>query len=113
MNVQPDLTAYDQPSRVLNVLSFVCPPLGLIVYLALVGKLPRQAMSAGRSATKGAALFVGAFLLMTLITGILEFNSSLNEPVNPTSAALTAAPVDAAPVGVPPPTPAGVPTTNP
>lgn len=51
----PDLTEFDQPSTALNVLSAACPPLGLLIYLSLVGKLPRQAVAAGRSAVHGVA----------------------------------------------------------
>ena len=59
----PDLTEFDQPSTALNVLSAACPPLGLVIYLSLVGKLPRQAVSAGRCASYSAVGVVSLYLL--------------------------------------------------
>lgn len=61
----PDLSAFDRPSRALNILSALAPPLGLIFYLVLVGKLPHQAVSAGTSAIKGVKFY--AFILVILI----------------------------------------------
>jgi hypothetical protein len=78
-NIQPDLTNYDQPSRALNILSFICPPLGLIIYLALVGKLPRQAISAGHSATKG----VGAYVCGAILVGIIALGVVALEAIRP------------------------------
>ena len=60
----PPAQVQDQPSKVLNILSFLCPPVGLIVYLSLVGKLPRQALSAGMSAVKGVVTLLILFLLL-------------------------------------------------
>lgn len=63
----PPAQVKDVPSKVLNILSFVCPPVGLVVYLSLVGKLPRQAMSAGMSAAKGIGTLLAILLLLTVI----------------------------------------------
>lgn len=53
-----DLAAYDGRSIVLNIVSFLLPPLGLVLYLALMlAKLPQKAASAGRSATFGLILW--------------------------------------------------------
>ena len=67
----PSALPHDRPSKVLNTLSFVCPPLGLIVYLSLVGKLPDQGSSAGASAVRGAAAF-GLLILFALIAVIAD-----------------------------------------
>ena len=64
----PQYLPHDIPSKALNILSFLCPPLGLVIYLVLVGKLPRQAASAGRFAIKGVWFIVGIFCLLTLVS---------------------------------------------
>jgi hypothetical protein len=66
LSVQEQLHLQDRPSKILNILCFLCPPLGLIVYLALVGKLPRQALSASLSAAKGIATLLGLLFLIAL-----------------------------------------------
>jgi len=68
--ISPSLDAYDNPSKMLNIISFLCPPLGLIIYLALVSKLPRQATSAGTSATKGVRFYITAVVVLTLLSAI-------------------------------------------
>ena len=68
----PDLSDYDGRSIMLNILSFVVPPLGLILYLLLlmVAKLPRRAASVGRSAIIGAVAYV--LVAITLI-GVVAY----------------------------------------
>ena len=70
-----DLAAYDGRSVVLNIVSFLLPPLGLILYLALmIAKLPQKAVSVGRSATFGLipyAICAFAFLVMTIFESTL------------------------------------------
>ena len=64
----PDLSEYDGRSIMLNILSFVVPPLGLVLYLLLmIAKLPRKAASAGRSATIGVIAYAIALALAGLI----------------------------------------------
>lgn len=62
----------DKPSKALNILSFICPPIGLIIYLSLIGKMPRQALGAGRSATKGAVTYLVLFPVWILGVFALE-----------------------------------------
>ena len=62
----------DQPSKALNILSFICPPVGLIVYLALIGPLPYQALSAAKSATKGAVTYLICLPLWLLGVFVLD-----------------------------------------
>ena len=68
-----DLTAYDGRSIVLNILSFALPPLGLVLYLALmIAKLPMKAVSVGRSATFGLCSYGAVIVLIYVIVGILS-----------------------------------------
>ena len=63
-----DLSDYDGRSIMLNILSFIVPPFGLVLYLLLmIAKLPRKAASAGRSATIGVMAYAGALVLAGLI----------------------------------------------
>ena len=70
-NIPSSAQIQDEPSKVLKILSFVCPPVGLIVYLSLVGKLPRQAVSAGLSAAKGAGTLLALLLLLAVGSFVL------------------------------------------
>ena|SRR5687768_9118705 len=81
----------DRPSKVLNILSFFCPPVGLVVYLSLVGKLPSQALSAGMSAARGlGALLVVLLLYVLLLFGIWLADDVLNLLSTPEPAETTA-----------------------
>ena len=68
LKIEPDFSEYDGRSIMLNILSFVVPPLGLVLYLLLmIAKLPRKAASAGRSATIGVIAYAIALSLAGLI----------------------------------------------
>lgn len=71
---------HDQPSKILNILCFVCPPIALLVYLALVGKLPRQALCAGLWGARGAATGVVLFILGNIGVFIWEGYQSATAP---------------------------------
>jgi TRAP-type mannitol/chloroaromatic compound transport system permease large subunit len=70
--MQSDLAAYDGRSIVLNIVSFLLPPLGLVLYISLMmAKLPQKATSVGRSATFGLVpylLYVVVALVVMLAT---------------------------------------------
>ena len=75
-----DLAAYDGRGIVLNTVSFLLPPLGLVLYLALmIAKLPQKAVSVGRSATFGLIPYaVYAFVcLVVMISTELNFPPAL------------------------------------
>lgn len=54
--------AADEPNQIIDAVSLVCPPLGFIAYVTLLGQLPRQALNAARFALYG--LGVWMFLLI-------------------------------------------------
>lgn len=54
--------AADEPNQIIDAVSLVCPPLGFIAYVTLLGQLPRQALNAARFALYG--LGVWMFLLV-------------------------------------------------
>jgi len=67
-----DLTAYDGRSIMLNIISFIAPPFGLVLYLALmIAKLPRKATSVGRSATAGVIPYIRLAVLGAAIALIV------------------------------------------
>lgn len=69
-NLLRDLSAYDGRSIVLNIVSFLLPPLGLVLYLALmIARLPQKAVSAGRSATFG----LGFYIIGVSIFGVIAY----------------------------------------
>lgn len=73
MPVSPSLESFDRPSKALNILSFLLPPAGLLVYLALVGKLPRQALCAGLWAVRGTVTM--AVLCVLVMVGGLAYEA--------------------------------------
>lgn len=83
----PATTLPDHPSKILNLICFLCPPLGLVVYLSLVGKLPRQAQSAGLWGARG----VGTLLVGFVLYGAGLFVMTALRPATPTTVELDAA----------------------
>lgn len=51
----------DEPNQIIDAVSLVCPPLGFVAYVTLLGQLPRQAMNAARFAMYGLGVWI--FLL--------------------------------------------------
>lgn len=51
----------DEPNQIIDAVSLVCPPLGFIAYVTLLGQLPRQALNAARFAMYGLGVWI--FLL--------------------------------------------------
>ena len=67
-----DLAAYDGRSIMLNIISFIAPPLGLVLYLLLmIARLPRKATSVGRSATAGVITYIMCAVLAAIVTLII------------------------------------------
>jgi putative Mn2+ efflux pump MntP len=64
-----NLNLNDVPSTGLNILSFLIPMVGLILYLMQKDKSPRKANSAGKAALWG----VGVSLALGLISFIISF----------------------------------------
>ena len=59
----------DQPSAGLNILSFLIPLVGLIIYLTERDKSPRKATSAGKAALWG----VGVSVILSMISFFIAF----------------------------------------
>ena len=84
-----DLATYDGRSVVLNIISFLLPPLGLILYLALmIAKLPQKAVSVGRSATFGLGFCIGAIILGYVAAGTFSVIERYQNP-NPAPPTMT------------------------
>src|SRR5688500_4638559 len=67
-----DLAAYDGRSIMLNIMSFIVPPLGLVLYLLLmIAKLPRKATSVGRSATAGVITYIMCAVLAAAVALVI------------------------------------------
>ncbi len=60
----------DQPSAGLNILSFLIPLVGLIIYLTERDRSPRKATSAGKSALWG----VGVTVILSMISFFVVFS---------------------------------------
>ncbi|HVF11302.1 MAG TPA: hypothetical protein VNA16_10885 [Abditibacteriaceae bacterium] len=81
LQMEPDLSAYDGRSIMLNILSFILPPLGLVLYLLLmIARLPQKAASAGRSATIGVIAYGIALLLAGLIGLVIVVRDEMYPP---------------------------------
>lgn len=52
----------DEPNQIVDAVSLVCPPLGFVAYVTLLGQMPRQALSAARFALYGLGVWVFLFL---------------------------------------------------
>ena len=65
---QADLNPNDVPSTGLNIISFLIPIVGLIIYLTEKDKAPKKASSAGKSALWG----VGISILLGVISVIIS-----------------------------------------
>ena len=52
----------DEPNQIIDAVSLVCPPLGFVAYVTLLGQMPRQAVNAARYAMYGVGVWV--FLLL-------------------------------------------------
>lgn len=61
---------HDEPSTGLNVLSFLIPLAGLIIYLMDKDKMPRRASAAGKWALTNVVVCVGLLALCTIFVGI-------------------------------------------
>ena len=82
-----DLAAYDGRSVVLNIVSFLLPPLGLILYLALmIAKLPQKAVSVGCSATFGLI----PYAIYAFVCLVVMISTELNFPPAPVPTTSTA-----------------------
>jgi len=57
----------DQKSTGLNVISFLIPLVGLIVYLTQKDSYPIKAKSAGKSALWGFGIAIGLNILLTVV----------------------------------------------
>lgn len=65
-----NLNSNDIPSTGLNIISFLIPIVGLIIYLTEKDKSPRKANSAGKAALWG----VGVAILLSVISIIISFS---------------------------------------
>lgn len=78
----------DRRSVPLNTACFLCPPLGLISWLALDGSSPIKASSAGRSAVRGtvvALITLSVFNIWFMVhVAILAIGNAHLQPINPT-----------------------------
>lgn len=54
--------AADEPNQIIDAVSLVCPPLGFVAYVTLLGQMPRQALNAARYSMYGLGVWV--FLLV-------------------------------------------------
>ena len=59
-----DLSGYDEPSRALNIWSFLLPPIGFVAYFALHKAQPKRARSAAHYALGSAALTTLGYALL-------------------------------------------------
>jgi len=66
---QDDLNPNDVPSTGLNIVSFLVPLVGLVIYLTEKDKAPKKAKSAGKAALWG----TGISFLLGLISVIISF----------------------------------------
>ena len=67
-NNQSDLDPNDMPSTGLNIISFLIPLVGLIIYLTEKDRSPKKASSAGKAALWG----VGVSFVLTIISVIIS-----------------------------------------
>ena len=67
-NNQSDLDPNDMPSTGLNIISFLIPLVGLIIYLTEKDRSPKKASSAGKAALWG----VGVSFVLTIISIIIS-----------------------------------------
>ncbi len=54
----------DEPNQIIDAVSLVCPPLGFVAYVTLLGQMPRQALNAARYAMYGLGIWV---VLLTIL----------------------------------------------
>ena len=64
--------AADEPNQIIDVVSLVCPPLGFIAYVTLLGQMPRQALNAARFALYGLGVWM-VLLIFFFIMPNLKF----------------------------------------
>ena len=67
---QENSNPFDVPSTGLNIISFLIPLVGLIIYLIEKDKSPNKAISAGKSALWG----VGISFILAIISIIISFS---------------------------------------
>jgi hypothetical protein len=65
LRMPPPAHVHDEPNQIVDAVSLVCPPLGFIAYVTLLGQLPRQAVNAARFALYGLGVWV--FLLLVFL----------------------------------------------
>ena len=65
---QEDLNPNDIPSTGLNIVSFLIPPVGLIIYLTEKDKAPKKANSAGKSALWGTGISVLLGIISVIVS---------------------------------------------
>lgn len=58
------LTALDGHNQFVDAMSFLCPALGFVAYVSLLGWLPKQALSAGKYALYGMCVWLPALLIL-------------------------------------------------
>ena len=68
-NIENNANPNDQPSAGLNILSFLIPLVGLIIYLTERDRSPRKATSAGKAALWG----VGISVILSMISFFVAF----------------------------------------
>jgi hypothetical protein len=64
---RPALSVMDEPNQFVDAVSLLCPPLGFVAYVTLLGQLPRQALNAARFALYGLgvwAIVLGYFFVV-------------------------------------------------
>ena len=73
---------HDRPNQVVDAISFLCPPLGFISYVTLLGTVPRQALNAAKFALFG--MFAWVFILMVFMGPVKFGRRHLPTPPAPT-----------------------------
>ncbi len=58
------LTALDGRNQFVDAMSFLCPALGFVAYVSLLGRLPNQAINAAKYAFYGSCLWFPALLIL-------------------------------------------------